>query len=65
MSRCKDTKLRQGYQGRAVTGVHAEVKGLEPGLDQWDGKKGGWGKRDSPRTDRDSPGIQARMIMQP
>lgn len=61
----RDTKLRQGDQGGAVTDVQAEVKGLEPGLDQWDGEEGGWEKRDSLRTDRSSPGIQAEMIMQP
>lgn len=45
MSGHKDTKLRQGDQGGAVTGVQEEVKGLEPGLDQWDGKEGEWEKR--------------------
>lgn len=61
----KDTKLKQGDQEGAVTGVQAEVKGLEPGLDQWDGEESGWEKRDSLRTGRGSPGIQAGMIMHP
>lgn len=35
---CKDTKLKQGDQREAVTGVQAEVKGLKPSLGQWVGK---------------------------
>lgn len=44
-------------------GVQAE--GLEPGLEQWDGKEGWWEKRDSLRIDRGSRGIQEAIIMQP
>lgn len=62
---CKDTKLKQGDQREAVTGVQAEVKGLKLSLGQWVGEDGGWEKRDSLRTDRGSPGIQVGRIMQP